>query len=806
MDRYICIHGHFYQPPRENPWLGKIEQQDSAYPYHDWNERITEECYAPNSTARILDSNKRIIKIVNNYSKISFNFGPTLLSWLEEYSPEVYAAILQADKDSIQLFAGCGSAIAQAYNHMIMPLANRQDKYTQVLWGIRDFEHRFQRKPLGMWLPETAVDLETLEIMAELAIKFTILAQHQAKRLRKIADHSRWHDVNNGQISPTMPYLQKLASGRSIVIFLYDGPVSQAIAFTDMLKNGENLAESINKIFSDKSNRPELANIATDGETYGHHHPFGDMALAYALHYIEEKQLGKVTNYSQFLQIFPPNHEIDILENTSWSCIHGVERWRSNCGCAGGGNWNQEWRRPLREALDWLRDSIKSPYENKCHEIFKDPWTARNNYIEVILDRSDQSLGKFFQENAIHDLNEEERQVALCLMEMQRHALLMYTSCGWFFEELSRIETTQIISYAARVIQLAEQTLLISLEYQFLERLANAKSNIPEYHDGRYVYDNFIKPRTITWPKIAAHYAITSLFENYEKNDEIYYYRIDHADVQKMTSGNVQLLLGHGIFTSVITREFSKLSFGVLHLGDQNLICASKFHNEQDYAKMFQEINNMFNGADLVGVNKLFYAYFDDSIYSIGSLFYDQKRWVLNRIFENTLIEIEIIYKRIYQQHAFLIRFIEDLGIPLPEAFKTVAQHIINSEIKKEFSRVKFKLTHINKLLDEAKLAKVKLDPVELGFVLQKTLECMMLSLQRDVSSLKKMRHIIDAMKVIGRLPFQINLYHIQNSFFQLLESTYPQFKQLADQGGEKEQTWVENFHILGDQLSINVS
>ena len=372
MERYVCIHGHFYQPPRENPWLESIELQDSAYPYHDWNERITAECYAANAVSRILDSDQLITQIANNYSKISFNFGPTLLSWLEIYAPEVYSAIIEADRESRQLYSGHGSALAQPYNHMIMPLATKRDKYTQVVWGIRDFQHRFGRDPEGMWLPETAVDIETLETLAESGIKFTILAPNQAQRVRQIGK-KEWQDVNDSTIDPTMAYSCRLPSSRSIVLFFYNDPISRAVAFEGLLSSGEQFARRIESAFSEESNWPQIVNIATDGETYGHHHRHGDMALAHALNYIETNKLARITNYGEYLEKHPPEYEVEIIENTSWSCVHGVERWRNDCGCNSGRNprWNQSWRAPLREALDWLRSTLDPKYEEHGKKLFK---------------------------------------------------------------------------------------------------------------------------------------------------------------------------------------------------------------------------------------------------------------------------------------------------------------------------------------------------------------------------------------------------------------------------------------------------
>ena len=395
MSRYVCIHGHFYQPPRENPWLEEVELQDSAFPYHDWNERITAECYAPNAASRIVDGENRILYLINNYSKISFNIGPTLCAWMERHDPEVLEAIVAADRMSKERFSGHGSAIAQVYNHMIMPLANRQDKYTQAYWGILDFERRFGRYPEGIWLPETAVDIETLEVLAELRIKFTILAPRQAKRVRALAKAGRWREVGEG-IDPTTPYLIRLPSGNSIALFFYDGPISQAMAFGGILNSGEGFAHRLLGAFSDSRSWPQLVHVATDGESYGHHHRHGEMALSYCLHTIENNGAARLTNYAEFLALHPAMHEVEIHENSSWSCVHGIERWRENCGCnSGREGWTQAWRRPLREGLDLLRNELLPLYDAEARAFLADPWKARNDYYEVMADRSPTSVERF---------------------------------------------------------------------------------------------------------------------------------------------------------------------------------------------------------------------------------------------------------------------------------------------------------------------------------------------------------------------------------------------------------------------------
>ena len=480
MNKFICIHGHFYQPPRENPWLQAITYQESAYPFHDWNERINAECYAPNTRARILDEKGVVIERVNNYSKISFDFGPTLLSWMEFKAPDTYQAVLEADKISRETFSGHGSAMAQCYSHMIMPLADSKDKYTQVYWGIRDFEFRFKRLPEGMWLPETAVDLETLQIMADLGIRFTVLAPHQAGRL-----------LDHGELDINQPYSVRLGAGRSINVFFYNGALSQSLAFENILQDGKCFAEKLMQ--TDNTDGPQLLSVATDGETYGHHHKFGDMALAFALKYIDDQVDARLTNFAEYLEKFPPQEEIEIIEKTSWSCAHGVGRWSSNCGCETGGHpeWNQGWRGPLRKALDWFQCRADSIFVEVGKGLFKDPWEARNRYIDIRINRYDRDT--FLSEQCQNSLDESKKVVVLKLLELQSNAMLMYTSCGWFFNDISGIETEQILLYAGKAIQLAEEISGEVLEPHFLELLELAESNVLEKGNGSQIYKNVIE-------------------------------------------------------------------------------------------------------------------------------------------------------------------------------------------------------------------------------------------------------------------------------------------------------------------------
>jgi alpha-amylase/alpha-mannosidase (GH57 family) len=808
MERYICIHSHFYQPPRENAWLEYTELQDSAYPYHDWNERVTAECYAPNAASRILDKENYITQIVNNYAKISFNFGPTLLTWMQNNSPDVYNAILDADRDSQQNFSGHGSALAQAYNHMILPLANRRDRYTQILWGIRDFEHRFGRKPEGMWLPETAVDLETLDILAEQGLKFTILAPHQAGRMRQIGADA-WSDVSEAKIDPTVAYKLHLSSGRELSLFFYDGPISRSVAFEDLLKSGEDFGRRLTDAFSDEHTWPQLVHIATDGETYGHHRRFGDMALAYALNFIETNNLARVTNYGEYLEKYPPTHEVEIIENTSWSCTHGIERWRSDCGCNSGRHpkWNQSWRAPVRQALDWLRDAITPGYEEKARQFLKDPWTARDGYIEVVLDHSPENVQRFFSQHANRELSESDRITALKLLELQRHAMLMYTSCGWFFDDLSRIETVQIIQYAGRVVQLAAEMLGDETESHFLELLQAAKSNIPEQGDGRTIYERYVKPAMVDLTKVAAHYAVSSLFEEYGKEVKLYCYHVDAEDYQTSECGKARLAVGRARATSEITQESALLSFGVLHLGDHNLNAGVReYQGEEAYQVMVQETTQTCTAGDFTEGIRLLDKHFGSSTYSLKSLFRDEQRKVLGYILESTVSEIEAAYRQLYEHHYPPMRFLSELGGPVPKAFHSAAELILNIDLHRAIRSSPLDTENIKNLFDAAKSWQVDLDTDGIGYELKENLEQMISNLLNTPEDTTILGNLLDAVALARSLPFAVDLWKVQNVYWQMLQTVYPDFQKRAEHGDQSAGEWVNKFVSLGGQLSIRAA
>lgn len=809
--KLICIHGHFYQPPRENPWFDTIEVQDSAYPYHDWNERVTAECYAPNSASRILGEKGRIINIVNNYSRISCNFGPTLLSWLEESEPEVYRALLEADRESARRFSGHGSALAQAYNHMILPLACRRDKVTQVKWGLADFKKRFGRDPEGMWLPETAVDVETLEALAEQGVRFTILAPHQAARVRKRGERS-WQDVTGARIDPTRAYDTRLPSGRRLALFFYDGPISRAVAFEHLLSSGATFLQRLASGFSEARGWDQLMHIATDGETYGHHHRFGEMALAWVLDRIESERSFQLTNYGEYLEQHPATHEVEIIPNTSWSCAHGVERWRSDCGCNSGGHpgWTQAWRAPLRRSLDWLRDTLGVLYETKAQGLLTDPWQARDAYIEVVLDHSSAQLETFLTSHARRPLSQSERVYALKLLEMQRHAMLMYTSCGWFFDELSGIETVQVLQYAGRAVQLAHEISPEPLETRLLTLLVEAPSNVPERGHGAAIFQELVKPSMASLATVAAHYAIDSLFDRQgERVVPLSYrvggrhYNINTRDARVAEAGRARLAVGHLVITSKLTTESADLCFGVLHLGDHNLSGGVRAcHGEAEYRAMVSEVTAAFSRADLPAVLRLLDKHLELT-YSLKSLLKDEQRRLLSIILDSTLAETAQVYKQLYENQAPLMRFLADLGAPLPQALQSTAEFVLNTELRKALGAQELDLARIHKLQHDAANFRVALDRPGLAFTLGHTLRRMTRQVAANPLEFKLFQALTAAVGLAVTLPFEVDLWAVQNVYFHLPSEALARAREASDRGEPEARDWVTCHQVLGELLRV---
>lgn len=805
--RYVCIHGHFYQPPRENPWLETVETQDTAAPHHDWNERICSECYAPNGAARIVNNQNEITRIVNNYARISFNIGPTLLSWLRENAPRTYRMILEGERRSRKSFRGHSSAMAQVYNHMILPLANRRDRITQIRWGIADYENNYGAPPEGMWLAETAADAESLELLAEHGIKFTLLAPHQCKRIRPLKEGAEWVNTPEASVDTSRPYLVRFASGASIAVFFYNGPVSRAIAFEGLLNSGEAFANRLKSGFRDTP-QPQLVHVATDGESYGHHHRHGEMALAYAVRLLEMDRSVKLTNYGCFLEMFPPEYECEIVDNTAWSCAHGVERWRSDCGCNGGKpGWNQQWRKPLREALDHLRDALIPLTEQEGSKLFRDVWAARDGYIQVVLARNEESIANFLETHQHHPLSEFERIRALELMEMQRHAQLMYTSCGWFFDDISGIETVQIIAYAARVIQLARRHFGLQaepLEPAFLATLSLARSNVAAAQDGAAIYKECVRAKELQLEQVAAHYAISSVFSTFSDETELFCYQIRRMSYEIHASGRGKLALGRVHVFNSITGHNEMFSFAVLHFGDQNITAAVKPYVEvaaADFEAFSAEAASYVLRADFPQVIRLLDRYYGSADYSLTSLFTDEQRRIVQLILNSTLWDIENSLTNIYQDHASLLHYLSQANLPKPPALTLAAGFAINAGLRRVLEADPIDQAQMRSYLSLAKADQVQLDAQTLSYIADLRMKRAMVELQMSSGSLEALERASSLGRSLVDLPFELNLWQAQNIWYEILRTSSYALSALAD---EDRARWEEDFNALGKCLSID--
>lgn len=767
--KYLCIHGHFYQPPRENAWLEAVERQDSAFPFHDWNARITAECYGPNASARVLNTKGELTHLVDNYSYISFNFGPTLLSWMEEYAPQVYQAILASDKKSRQNFNGHGSAIAQVYNHMIMPLANARDKETQVKWGLADFKKRFGREPEAMWLAETACNSETLEVLAAHGMKYVILAPGQCARVRKIGEKN-WTDVSGAKVDPKRPYLCQLPSGRKIALFFYDGPISQGIAFSDTLKSGENFAGRLLSTYNNCA-EPQLMHIATDGETYGHHQHFAEMALAYCLKYVKEKPDVNITVYGEFLEKFPPKYEAQIIENTSWSCFHGVERWRADCGCNSGGrpNWNQKWRGPLRAALDFIRDEMAKTFQNKGAEYFKDPWAARNDYIDLILDRSLDAQHQFFLKHATEKAW-NDRSGALKLLEMQRHAMLMYTSCGWFFDEISGIETVQILQYAARALELNRQMGGAELEPQFVKMLQAAPSNIKDFKNGAVVYERFVKPSAVSAAKIALQTVLQDLPAKKPTPPKAYCCDVLNYQRERIPVKEGVLCLGNIKLKNRITLEEDDIVFAVCQTQSTRLTCGASHAGELNQSEIFALLKEAAQKEDLETLHTQIDRHFKEK-YPFTSFFKDAQRNVVDQVLSDISQVTGEEFSRIFETQYPAVRGLKYIGAPLPSAFNTVADFVLTSDLKAELEKDPVDINALEELMDDVQTLGLHLNQAEINRVAEKKLLAYAKDFfaapgQLDISV--KMVEFMNYLEIFGFTPDTVQ---VQKWVFQGLET-----------------------------------
>ena len=811
---YLTIHGHFYQPPRENPWLEAIEQQDSAYPYHDWNERINLECYNPNSASRIVDDKNRVLDIVNNYSLMSYNFGPTLMSWLETHAPLTYERIIKADVISRNNFSGHGNAIAQVYNHMIMPLANRRDKETQVKWGIRDFQYRFGRNPEGMWLAETAVDDETLEVLADNGIKFTILSPFQALKCRKIGSKD-WQDVSWGNIDPARPYRYFIKTNpkKYVDLFFYDGAISKSVAFDNILKDGNKFARRLKDGVSNDRNYPQIINIGTDGESYGHHTKFGDMALAYVLKVKAKDEGFTITNFGEYLDLHGTDYEVDIKQASSWSCFHGVGRWKEDCGCSTGGQagWNQKWRKPLRDAFDYLRDNLAILFEREGQKYFiKNPWEVRNEYIDVILDRNEMNVKYFIQQNTKPELDDNQRVLAMKLLEIQRQAMLMYTSCGWFFADISGIETTQIMKYAARAMQLAAYFTDEDYEKTFVEILANAQSNIREFGTGKDIYEKFVKPSIVNVKQIASLWAISSLYEDIEDESTFYSYKFKRLGYKKAFNGKNKFVVGRIEVQSRITLEKYDLVFALLKFSGEDFHCTMKeFSNEADFARIQKDLISIFKDNPITEIIRHMDAEFGSEYYTLKNIFLEERRKILTMLLKSKTSKFTQLYKEIYDEGKGSIYHYKSLGLDPPNEFKIATSYTLGKEFNEYIEKCKDSI-NINDIMSaidinsEAKNIGIKLDKKYANSVFTEKITNAIFNVAKS-PEVHRLEIALELFKYADLLDINPDITEAQNIYYNRMKELLDEF---AEENSAARDDYDRKFILLlfdlGVRLNIN--
>ncbi len=691
MSASLIIHGHFYQPPRENPWTGEVDREPGAAPYHDWNERIHSECYRANAYARIVDQYNRVESIVNSYTLMSFNFGPTLLSWIEKHHTETYARIIEADRESVERRGGHGNAIAQGYNHAILPLCSERDRCTQIRWGIEDFRHRFGREPESLWLPETACNDETLGALIDEGLKFVILSPHQAERVRPVGE-DEWREVSEDKIDSSVPYLyfHRDGSGRSIAIFFYDGNIARSIAFEGALSSSQALVDRLERASAVGEGR--MVNVATDGESYGHHFHWGDRCMAYTLEIEATKRGLRVTNYGQFLAENPPTFEVEIKvgpdgKGTAWSCAHGVGRWCLDCGCSTGAceGWNQAWREPLRAALDFLQGEAACAFEATRGELFIDPWAARDDYIHLMLDREARKREEFFRKHAGRALQFDERERALTFLELQRNAMLMYTSCGWFFADISGTETVQNLKYAGLVLDLMDELRLDAPRDRFMKLLAEAQSNLPEMSNGAEIFRRFVASCRVDAQAVASNIAISSLVDDMRDEGELSGYLYSREDFRTEEHGRLRLSTARLKMETVATGKIFDYAFAAMHFGDVDFYCALReFPGIEQFRESAEALWSNFYTSSLPTMLRLAQENFGQFEYGLESMLPEGRERISKTIYSDLVEAFADEYAALYRVNRRKIEMLSRAGFKLPTELRTAAEFTLGKQFEEE--------------------------------------------------------------------------------------------------------------------------
>ena len=846
--KHLIIHGHFYQPPRENPWTERIDQQESAHPYHDWNERIARECYMPNTRSRLLDEYGRITDMVNNYEWISFNFGPTLLRWMEDMRPEIYSRILEADARSAKRLNGHGNAIAQIYNHIIMPLASVRDQETEIKWAIYDFERRFHRSPEGIWLSETAINSTTLDILIGFGFRFIILSPHQAEAVRPIGE-DEWTDVSDGSINigrayRAFRYTGKRGSKRSddfIDIFFYHAGLAQDISFNHLLSNGDVLAERIDSVFDEVES--DLVTVATDGEVYGHHEPFADMALAYLVSRASAGRRITMTNFASYLEAHETTYEVRLKpgpngEGTSWSCFHGVGRWKEDCGCKIDPvrNWNQKWRSPLRNGLNELRDSLAGIFADEGGKLLKDPWKARNEYVEIIDTKDLRLIEEFVKKRMKGEKSPERITRALELLESQRNALLMFTSCGWFFDDISGIETVQILLYAARAIELAGPEHSGILEEHLLETLAEAKSNIPSGGTGADIYRRSVAIARVNKEMLTAYYAVLSHLFGPAENSGIFGYAFEPIADEELESNRRTTKTGLVHIRDPYTLSSSYLIYLVTIEEDSGFtsfvkdtstnsvnVATDRYRVVRKRLCDVAKKSDLGEGAFRAAVKEIF----DREPFTLNDMFEEERTKVIGHLTAKRLNNVYDAFAKIYDETKALLVTLKDYRMKPPQSLLVPAEAILNRQLTEEVSRWERSLEHssligIKRVIQEAAQHGIEIDRSAASHSFT---ELVLEQIERAVES--RNANLVDAILNFVELSTTINVKldesTIQDRIFEHMEKIFApgegetmreektakkagSSKKKASRPGRKEAKFAERFVALAERFNFGTS
>lgn len=677
--RPFVLHAHFYQPERLNPWTGALDPEPSAAPDRDWNARILRECYHPNAEARIYDADGRVERIVNNYERVSFDFGPTLLSWMERSAPRTYARVLDGDWRSV-VRTGHGNALAQAYNHTILPLDDARDRRTQIAWGMADFRYRFRREAEGMWLPETAANGPTLDALIDAGVRFTVLAPHQVARVRDRPHH----DPAATHLDSGRPYrlVHSDGSGRWLAVFLYDGALARSLAFDPETAQASVL---LGKLAA--AGGSGLVSAALDGETFGHHHPFGELGLAYGLFAGAEDSGLVPTSYAALLAEQTPVEELELVagEGTSWSCAHGLGRWTRDCGCATGGQpgWDQRWRAPLRAALDVVRDLAAEAFLTRGGELLKDPWAAREAYVNVRLGVT--SPEEFLDRHGLRQLGDAGRVDARTLLEAQRHALLMYTSCGWFFADVAGIETVYVLRAAARVLGLLREAGIAVDDRDVLDRLGEARSNDPVKGTGADVWRREVAGAEVSAERIAAHTALVGLVRPLPAAAEDIGHAVEVHDYRSERRGRLALSTARLTVRSLATGREGHYAVGAVHLGDldfHGVLCDDP--GGEDVAALVAPLWAGLPSLTVAGLIRALDEVFGTRDFGFERVLPEGRAEVVRAVFGDLTARFREQYSRLYADNRRLLEMLGQAGFPLPRDLRAAAELTLSAQLEQD--------------------------------------------------------------------------------------------------------------------------